>query len=302
MSTPGPTPQGWLPPTAAGHPTAVREPLPDGPSLPGVPSDPPPGRPSGRERLNRALGPIAVAVAFLLKFAKGLFIVLKGAKFLTTSASMLVSIAAYSLIWGWTFALGFVVLLLIHEMGHAVQMRREGIKTSPIVFVPFMGAVIAMKDLPKDASVEARVGLAGPGARLARRGPLPGALRAHGRRVLAGARVHRVLPEPVQPRPVTPLDGGRAMAALTPWMWFVGLGLVFVMVFTFPSPILILIALIGAFDVYTRWKRRGQPEGREYYKVSRGVRARVALVYVVLLVGLAVGIDATFLDRDFSDV
>lgn len=301
MSTPDRTPSGWLPPVPAPHPTAVREPLPEGPSLPGVPSDPPPP-PSRREQFNRILGPVVLAAAFLLKFAKGFFILLKGAKFLTTSASMLVSIAAYSLIWGWTFALGFVVLLFIHEMGHAVQMRREGIKTSPIVFVPFMGAVIAMKDLPKDAAVEARVGLAGPVI-----GSL-GAALCLVPYALTGDEFWRALAfvgfflNLFNLAPVTPLDGGRAMAALTPWMWFVGLGLVFVMVFTFPSPILILIALIGTFDVYTRWKRRNGPEGRAYYKVSRGVRARVALVYVTLLVSLAAGIDATFLERDFDDV
>src|SRR5436190_23927907 len=75
---------------------------------------------------------------------------------------MLVSVAAYSLIWGWTFAAGFVVLIFIHEMGHVLQLRREGVKAGAPLFIPFMGAVIGMKQLPKDAAAEARVGLAGP--------------------------------------------------------------------------------------------------------------------------------------------
>ena len=53
---------------------------------------------------------------------------------------MLVSIAAYALIWGWSFAVGFVVLLFVHEIGHVIQLRREGIKASAPMFIPFLGA------------------------------------------------------------------------------------------------------------------------------------------------------------------
>src|SRR4029079_9867132 len=81
---------------------------------------------------------------------------------LSTSATMLVSIAAYALIWSWKFAIGFVLLLLIHEMGHVIQLRREGIKASAPMFIPFMGAVVMAKSMGKDAAAEARVGLAGP--------------------------------------------------------------------------------------------------------------------------------------------
>ena len=43
---------------------------------------------------------------------------------------MLVSVAAYSFVFGLPFAAGFVVLLLVHELGHVIQLRREGIKAS----------------------------------------------------------------------------------------------------------------------------------------------------------------------------
>src|SRR5689334_25375196 len=75
---------------------------------------------------------------------------------------MLVSVGAYSLIWGWSFAAGFVLLLLVHEMGHVIQLRREGVKASAPMFIPFLGAVISAKSLGRDAAAEARVGLAGP--------------------------------------------------------------------------------------------------------------------------------------------
>ena len=109
--------QPWLPPSAPAY----------GPPPTQAPEWPP--RDSHRlSGLRKALGPLFVIVALLAKFGKGAFVVLKGAKFLTTSVSMIVSVAAYAVIWGWKFAVGFVLLLFIHEMGHYIQLRREGVK------------------------------------------------------------------------------------------------------------------------------------------------------------------------------
>src|SRR5918998_6625624 len=113
----------------------------------------------------RVLGVLVAGGLLLVKFGaklKVLLLALPKLKLFTTSASMLVSIGAYTLIWGWKFAVGLVLLLLVHEMGHVIQARREGLDASAPLFIPFLGAAIALRDLPKDAAVEARVGLAGP--------------------------------------------------------------------------------------------------------------------------------------------
>src|ERR671919_464176 len=93
---------------------------------------------------------------------KVVLLLLPKLKILTTSGSMLVSVGAYSLIWGWKFALAFVVLLFVHEMGHVIQLRREGVEASAPVFIPFLGAAVWAKSLGGNALAEARVGLAGP--------------------------------------------------------------------------------------------------------------------------------------------
>src|SRR6185312_1285064 len=93
---------------------------------------------------------------------KGALLFLPKVKLLTTAGTALVSVAAYSLWFGWTFAVGFVVLLFVHEMGHVLQLRREGLKASAPMFIPFFGAVVAAKSLGENALAEARVGLAGP--------------------------------------------------------------------------------------------------------------------------------------------
>ena len=167
------------------------------------PADTPPSGPRrSQTRLRRIFGPLIVVGAAILRFLgplKGLLIALPKLKLLTTSGSMLVSVGAYALIWGWKFALGFVLLLLVHELGHVIQLRREGIHASAPMFIPFLGAVVTAKSLGDDAAAEARVGLAGPilgslGAALL----LPVWLGDR-RRVLAGARVHGLLPQPLQP-------------------------------------------------------------------------------------------------------
>ena len=174
------------------------------------------------ERAKKFLGPIAVAVIAFASKAKAILLLLPKIKVLSTSATMLVSIAAYSLIWGWSFALGFVLLLLVHEMGHVIQLRREGIEASAPMFIPFMGAVVAAKSMGDDAGAEARVGLAGPVL-----GTL-GCLVPLGIWLATGEEFWQALAfvgfflNLFNLLPVLPLDGGRAMAALSPWVWTVG--------------------------------------------------------------------------------
>ncbi len=115
-----------------------------------------------RRRVGSILAAIVAAVAKFFTAIKGAILLLPKIKLLTTAGTALVSVAAYSLFWGWWFAVGFVVLLFLHEMGHVIQLRREGIKASAPMFMPFMGALITARPLGDDALAEARVGLAGP--------------------------------------------------------------------------------------------------------------------------------------------
>jgi Zn-dependent protease len=289
-------PSGWLPPSpppaaADDEPRDARE----------------PEQAFGDERRpwwKRSGGGLLAAIIALLAKGKALLLLLPKIKLLTTSGSMLVSVAAYALIWGWRFAVGFVLLLLVHEMGHVIQLRREGIPASAPLFIPFLGAVVGARSLGDDAAAEARVGLAGP---------ILGSLGAAAVMVAGFALDSQLLQALAFTGfflnlfnliPVTPLDGGRAFAAMAPWMWFVGLGLIVALAFARPNPIIVLIALVGAFDVYRRWKalRSGEPEARAYYRVSRRQRLAVAAVYVGLVVLLVVGMDATHLERTLSDV
>jgi len=245
-----------------------------------------------------------VALALLLSKLKAVLLFLPKIKLLTTSATMLVSIAAYSLIWGWKFAVGFVLLLLVHEMGHVIQLRREGIKASAPMFIPFLGAVVAAKSLGRDALAEARVGLAGPvlgTLGTAALVPIAVATDSDFLRALAFTGFFLNL---FNLAPMLPLDGGRAMAAMAPWMWFAGFGLLAVLAFTFPNPIMVLILLLGGLETWRRWKHRraGDAETEAYYAVSPRARLAVAAVYIGLIVALVFGMDAMHVERTLSDV
>jgi Zn-dependent protease len=73
-----------------------------------------------------------------------------------------ISVAAYALIWGWRFAVGFVLLILVHEMGHFLEARRQGLRPALPVFVPFLGAYVAIKDAPHDPWRNGLISIAGP--------------------------------------------------------------------------------------------------------------------------------------------
>jgi Zn-dependent protease len=265
------------------------------------PAWPPPPEPKPEHPLKRYLGPLVVAGALALKWGKALILLLPKAKFLSTSASMLVSVAAYALIWGWSFAAGFVALLFVHEMGHYIQLRREGVRPSAMVFIPFLGAAVFAKSLGGNALAEARVGLAGPilgslgaGALI----PIAESMDSDFLRALAFTGLFLNLFNLV---PMLPFDGGRAMAAMAPWMWFVGFGAMVLLFFVWPNPILILFILIGGFDLYHRWKRRHEARQSGYYDVTKRQRFMVLAVYLLLIAGCAIGMDASFVERDFSD-
>ncbi|HSZ13321.1 MAG TPA: site-2 protease family protein [Solirubrobacteraceae bacterium] len=249
-----------------------------------------------RGRIGSALAALGALLAKFGVAIKGLLVALPNLKLFVTAGTALVSVAAYSLFFGWWFAAGFVVLLFVHEMGHVIALRREGIKATAPVFLPFMGAVVGMKQMPDDALAEARVGLAGPilgtvgAAAVAVIGELTGS------DLLIALAYFGFFINLFNLLPVVPLDGGRAAAAMSPWMWFAGLGVLVALVFLEPgNPILLIIVLFAGFQTYHRWQQRKTRtiEQAAYYRVAPHHRLLVFLVYVGLIAALVFGMHET---------
>jgi Zn-dependent protease len=105
-----------------------------------------------RSLLGRILAPLVVVIGVLVKFGVAIL------KFF----GIFLAVGGYALIWGWWFAVGFVLLILVHELGHYIEARREGLDPQLPVFLPFLGAYVALRNMRFDPWVNARVSLAGP--------------------------------------------------------------------------------------------------------------------------------------------
>jgi Zn-dependent protease len=245
-----------------------------------------------RAAARKLWAPVAALGAFLAKFGA----VLLKFKFLF---SMFVSFGAYLLFGPWWFALGLVGLLFVHEMGHVLEARRQGLPVSVPVFIPFMGALITMKEMPHNAWREARLAIAGPivgslGALVLY--VLGVAYDSHDLKALAFLGFFLNL---FNLLPVIPLDGGRITAALHPALWFVGfLGLLALVIYR-PNPILIIILLLAGSELWRRWQLRRHPQMQEYYRVSPGRRLVIGLLYFGLAAALVFGMHATHVPHDF---
>jgi Zn-dependent protease len=253
-----------------------------------------------RDLLKKIWAPLAALGAFLAKFGGFL---LKG----KTVLSMIVSAAVY--IWigtvqaGWPaglwFGVGLVLLLFVHEMGHVLEAKRQGLPVSAPFFIPFLGAAIQMKRMPQSAWHEALNGIAGP---------ILGSV---------GAAVCWAIGEYYDSRPLIalaflgfflnlfnlipflPLDGGRIAVAIHPAIVALGLVALIGLVIVQPNPILILVLIVGGMETWRRWQLRHHPETLEYYRVRPWQRAAIALLYFGLAAVLVLAMDHTHVPREF---
>jgi Zn-dependent protease len=248
--------------------------------------------PGWKSTLRKAWAPIAAAGAALVKYGAVLF----KAKFLF---SIFVSFGVYLWIGGIWFAVGLIVLLFVHEMGHVLEAKRQGLPVSAPMFIPLLGAMITMKENPRDAWHEARLALAGPilGSLGAAAIYLAG-VAEDSNRLKAIAFLGFFL-NLFNLLPVVPLDGGRAVAALHPALWLVGLLALGGLVVLRPNPILILILVFAAMELWRRWQMRGHPMAQAYYRVLPWQRAAVAVAYFGLAALLVLGMHETHVPRSF---
>jgi len=244
-------------------------------------------------RIKKALAPLAAIGAFFAKFGA----ILLKLKAFTVVGSMAVSIAAYASLWGWTFAVGFVGLIFVHEMGHVVMLRHRGVRAGAPVFLPFLGAFVKMKESPRSVFVEAESALAGPYAGTLGAFAVLLAGNANGSAMLRDLAFTGFLLNLFNLLPVLPLDGGRAAAALHPAFWAAGLVLLLGYEIYRPSPVIPIILILGGIEMYRRWRGRQTAEARAYHALAPQQRAWIALAYLALIVILLIAVHATYVRR-----
>jgi Zn-dependent protease len=227
----------------------------------------------------------AAIVALLAKF-KFLLV------FLKTGGTMLIAMWFYALVFGWRFAVGFVLLIFVHECGHLFAARSLGIKVGAPIFIPFLGAMIALKEHPRDAWMEAWIGIGGP--LLGTLGALVCFLVYAGTgdllfRALAYSGFWLNLFNLI---PLLPLDGGRIAGAVSPWLWVVGVVLLGILLFFYFNVFVLILVLISLPRV---WRTLNHREIRDstYYQLSPARRWTMGVLYFGLAALLALGMETT---------
>lgn len=264
-----------------------------------------PVEPSLWQKIKKALGPVGVVFVVIAKFfAKLKFLILPVIKFLPlllkTGGTMIISIGIYAMAWGIWFAVGFVLLIFVHECGHLLVAKKIGLKVGAPVFIPFAGAFIALKEAPPNGWTEARVGIGGPILGAA------GALicyfiyLATNNPLFCGLANVGFLLNLFNLAPVSPLDGGRIATALSPWLWLVGFAILMAVAigqFTtgHVSFILILILIMSLPRLFSLFREKSESE-RRYFEVTPAQRWTMAAMYFGLTALLAIGMQITYID------
>jgi Zn-dependent protease len=186
----------------------------------------------------------------VLKLILALFGALKFGKIALTGGTMILSVVTYGLVWGWPYAVGVVLLIFAHEMGHYLAARQRGLDVGAPTFIPFVGAWIELKSRPHDAETEAYIAIAGPVV-----GTVAAMLCYYAARrfdsslfmALAFAGLTLNLFNLI---PLSPLDGGRITQILSPRSWIVGLPILIGLFLWRPSPLLVMIGIFALPQIW----------------------------------------------------
>jgi len=225
----------------------------------------------------------------MIKLLLALLAAGKLGKVLLTGGTMLLSIVVYAFLFGWQYAVGFVLLLLVHEMGHYIAARQRGLDVGAPTFIPFVGAWISLKQLPHNVETEAYVGMGGP--LLGTVGALGcyfAALETQSTLLLALSYAGFFL-NLFNLIPLSPFDGGRITAVLSPRVWLLGVPVLVAVFLMRPNPVLIMMGILAIPQVIQAWRYDPKaPENQAYYGVSARQRLIYAAAYIGLLAFLAV--------------
>jgi Zn-dependent protease len=220
---------------------------------------------------------------------KALLLLLSGAKLgkvALTAGTMLLSVFAYALLWGWPYAVGFVLLIFVHEMGHFIAARQRGLNVGAPTFIPFVGAWIQLKDLPHDAETEAYIGIAGPVAGTAASLACFEWGRMTGSGLWLALAYAGFIINLFNLLPISPLDGGRVTAVISPRIWLLGAPLLIGAFLWHPSPMFLLVALLAWPSLVKAFKGEGFDDPY-YQSVPQQTRFNYGLAYLGLVGYLA---------------
>jgi Zn-dependent protease len=232
---------------------------------------PPPTR---QRRRGGLLGGLLAILAAVFAYGKYALVFLLKFGAVKTLITLFISLAAYAVFFGPLFAVGLVLMILVHEMGHVFEIRRQGMRATAPLFIPFFGAAIFQRQHPTDALKQAQIGIAGP---------IAGTVGATVAYVLYGVTHWEVLLVWASVGflinlfnliPLGMLDGGWVLAVVSKWFQVLGLVALAIAVFFLHAfgPFLLIILILGIPAAIQRFRDDKLP----YYQ-SVPVSARLAM-------------------------
>jgi len=244
-----------------------------------------PAPPSNNRGAMGGLGAVLAAVWAFVKF--GGLLLLK-VPFAGTLISLVVSFGGYALFYGPWFAVALLTMIFVHEMGHVVEIRRQGMQATAPIFIPFLGAAIFQRSHPTDALKQAQIGIAGPiagtiGATVAF--ALYGTLHSP---VLLLAALIGFYINLFNLIPIWQLDGSWILAPVSKWFMVGGYALLAVGALFFHfllNPLVIIIAILGVPSLIERFRSANNPY---YTSVPTGARWAMGAAWLALVVYLGV--------------
>jgi Zn-dependent protease len=260
----------WLPP-----PGPVRPPQP--------PQHSPTAPRQQRRRREGIAGGILAAIFAFVKY--GLFLV-KFGTFGPTLITMLIAVWFYTLFFGPAFAIGIVVLILVHELGHFIVARGMGLPARLPIFIGPLGAVTSLRGRPADAGKSGIIALAGPALGtvaalvcflLASVAPV-----GYARYLLLALAFFGCFLNLINLIPVGFLDGAKVADAIPRWMNVAGLLVVAGVVLLFGNPIGLIFLILGIFHTIGRF-RRSSPDDAAQSAASRRLGLGAAYIGILLI-------------------
>ena len=247
---------------------------------------------ASRGELGRAAG-VAGGLGALLLGLKAkvawLLVLAKSSKVLLTGLTMLASIWAYTRILRLPFAVLLVVLIWVHEMGHVILLSWYGYRASAPIFIPFMGALVRLKQQPRNALEDAICGLGGPALGSLGAAVVLVAGRLLGSDLLVVGGIFSLLMNLFNLIPVYPLDGGRAAQVLTPRLWGIALALALGLAWVYSEPLIVIACLLplGRVLAAARTVERGGRDA-DFHRIAPAARLAAFAAYIVLTTALVV--------------
>ena len=238
-----------------------------------------------RRGLGGYLGGVLAAVWAFIKFGGLLIFKIPAAG---TLISLVISFGGYALFYGPWFAVALLTMIFVHEMGHVVEIRRQGMQATAPIFIPFLGAAISQRSHPTDALKQAQIGIAGP---------IAGTIGATAAFALYGATHSPVLLLAAligfyinlfNLIPVWQLDGAWILAPVSKWFQLAGYAIIGIggLFFHFLlSPLIIIIAVLGIPSLIQRFREANNPY---YTSVPSGARWAMGTAWLVLVIYLGV--------------